>query len=103
MMFLIEMFKKNRYRLFEKEFTCNISIRNRGAKFVEEVSLSYSNLQLHRDLQEGLNNGYKLGYLDLKSQESKRKQKWWEYWTGDKGVEGFFVLTNIGLVGFRKS
>ena len=78
-MFLIEMFKKNRYKLFDKEFTCNISIRNRGAKFSHEISSSHSSLRLHRDLQEGLNNGYKLGYLDLKHSTTGNNDKkaWW--------------------------
>ena len=92
-MFLIEVFKQNNYKMFEKEFTSNIEIRNRGALFTKKQS-DFNSLTLNLDYQEGFNNASKIGYIeqpDNKSIMSYFKVNWIEY---------FFILSNIGLLGF---
>jgi hypothetical protein len=99
-MFLIEVFKKNNWKLFEKEFTNNIIIRNRGAWYTKEIREEYSSIKMNGDLQESLTNGYKMGYLEM---ESENHSYSFLNIFQSKLNEYFFVLTNIGLLGFYNS
>ena len=69
LMFLIELFKKNNWKMFEKEFTSNIQIRNRGATHLTQIN-DYHNIKMNGDLQEGFVNAFKIGYLELSKEKT---------------------------------
>lgn len=63
MVFLIDTFKRNNWKLFEKQFTTQISMRNRGA--INEQEIAYNSFRLNGDMHEGLSNACKIGYLEM--------------------------------------